>query len=651
MKKNVIFIVLTSVSTAMYGQVGINTPTPKATLDVVGKPTDVSTLDGVIAPRITGVQLRAKAYTGDQTGALVYVTSADTAPAGQTVDVTSTGYYYFDGTKWIKTAGAASPTVNIYNADGSLTNGRTLDLNSFPLNFTGTDQQTNWDPDGSINQRNMLPSSGQASMSFLAGNDSNLAIQQYRNSNAQILANGNSTDMIVGTSFTTLPASLRFDTSPGSNLIGEERMVITGQGNVGIKTSIPTEILDNAGITRLRNLPLNGATNAIFTNPSGVASAIQDQTFTATRTVVADANGVLGYVTNLPQTPLNLYNANGSLTSSRTLDLNSFPLSFIGTDQRTLWGAAGSIFQRGTGGTKRASVTLSSDDNDSNTIASRISIYQDPEGFSQVKADLDSRGLNIGTTATTLSAPIYFTTSSGSNANGTQKMIITGEGNVGVNTGTPTEKFDNSGITRLRNLPANGATNAIYTNSGGTASATQDQTFTATRTVVADANGVLGYVSGLGSVGTSRVIVSTSVPGTQTVGAASPNPNLVQYPNENIDTESAWTNNIFTVPTGMSGIFIVSTQLSNIHTTAGETNNAWFNVAAIQKSTNGGTSWSDLTRDTSSNNLIADVDNGNMLYWTGILNDGDKVRIVLLCNSVAINRIDLGSITITRLNQ
>jgi hypothetical protein len=158
-------------------------------------------------------------------------------------------------------------------------------------------------------------------------------------------------------------------------------------------------------------------------------------------------------------------------------------------------------------------------------------------------------------------------------------------------------------------------------------------------------------VSGLGSVGTSRVIVSTSVPGTQTVGAGSPNPNLVEYPNENIDTESAWTNNIFTVPTGMSGIFIISTQLSNIHTTAGETNNAWFNVAVIQKSTNGGTSWSDLTRDTSSNNLVADVDNGNMLYWTGILNDGDKVRIVLLCNSVAINRIDLGSITITRLNQ
>jgi len=35
-------------------QVGINTSTPQATLDVNGKPTDNTVLDGIIAPRITG---------------------------------------------------------------------------------------------------------------------------------------------------------------------------------------------------------------------------------------------------------------------------------------------------------------------------------------------------------------------------------------------------------------------------------------------------------------------------------------------------------------------------------------------------------------------------------------------------------------------
>lgn len=92
-----IAIVLSSIA---YGQVGINTPTPQATLDVVGVPTSTSKLDGIIAPRLTGDQLRTKIYTAAQTGALVYVTVPDSAPSGQTINVNSVGYYYFDGTIW-----------------------------------------------------------------------------------------------------------------------------------------------------------------------------------------------------------------------------------------------------------------------------------------------------------------------------------------------------------------------------------------------------------------------------------------------------------------------------------------------------------------------------------------------------------------------
>lgn len=83
-------------------------------------------------------------------------------------------------------------------------------------------------------------------------------------------------------------------------------------------------------------------------------------------------------------------------------------------------------------------------------------------------------------------------TSAGSGALGTEKMRITGTGNVGVATDSPTEKFDNNGIFRLRSLPLNGTANAINTTPGGATSPTQNQTFTATRTVVVDANGVLG---------------------------------------------------------------------------------------------------------------------------------------------------------------
>lgn len=70
-------------------------------------------------------------------------------------------------------------------------------------------------------------------------------------------------------------------------------------------------------------------------------------------------------------------------------------------------------------------------------------------------------------------------------------------GKVGVNTATPTEVFSVNGTTRVQELPVNGSANSVYTKADGTASTTKNQTFTATKTVVADANGVLGVVNAL----------------------------------------------------------------------------------------------------------------------------------------------------------
>ncbi|WP_156104478.1 hypothetical protein [Chryseobacterium populi] len=98
-------------------RVGVSTTTPQATLDVTGTPTDTSKLDGIIPPRITGVQLRAKTYTTSQTGAIVYATAADTAPAGQTINVTVAGFYYFDGSVWVQLMGRSTTTgSSIYKA-------------------------------------------------------------------------------------------------------------------------------------------------------------------------------------------------------------------------------------------------------------------------------------------------------------------------------------------------------------------------------------------------------------------------------------------------------------------------------------------------------------------------------------------------------
>ncbi len=335
MKKQTLLLAALLSSALAFAQVGVNTQTPQATLDVIGKPADASSLDGVIAPRMTGAELRAKTYTAAQTGALVYVTLADTAPAGQTINVTSTGYFYFDGTQWIKTGGGAN--VNIYNANGSLTSTRTLMLNGFQLNFTGALRSTYWDLDGRIHQRSNNASTD-AVMGFHGG-AANLWLQQWYNANAAISADGNSTGLSLATRYTNVSAPITLSTTPGGNTAEVERMRITGEGNIGMNTTDPTEKLDNNGVTRLRSLPLNGAANAIYTMSDGSASTAQDQTFTATRTLVADANGVIGYVSGLPgtgggtpptgainvgETVSQIYSIPASTTNTNTFNLNTY---------------------------------------------------------------------------------------------------------------------------------------------------------------------------------------------------------------------------------------------------------------------------------------------------------------------------------------
>lgn len=106
------------------GNVGIGTTSPNLNLEVIGRPTDASRLDGIKSPLITGNQLRAKNYTAAQAGTLIYVTQVDSAPAGQTINVTDIGYYYFDGSVWVRfqPGGNAQEGLSvkktIYNASG-----------------------------------------------------------------------------------------------------------------------------------------------------------------------------------------------------------------------------------------------------------------------------------------------------------------------------------------------------------------------------------------------------------------------------------------------------------------------------------------------------------------------------------------------------
>lgn len=102
-KKIIALICLIFLFTNSEAQVGIGTIDPKATLDIIGNPTQTSQPDGLLPPRISRSQLINKtAYNINQTGTIIYVTDLSGINNSQTLNVTEVGYFYFNGSIWIK---------------------------------------------------------------------------------------------------------------------------------------------------------------------------------------------------------------------------------------------------------------------------------------------------------------------------------------------------------------------------------------------------------------------------------------------------------------------------------------------------------------------------------------------------------------------
>lgn len=98
------FLLVLLIPVFMYSQIGINNTDPRATMEITAKTTNGSKPEGLIVPRLTGNQIRSAnaQYLAAQTGTIIYATAADTAPAGKTANITSAGYYYYDGNIWQK---------------------------------------------------------------------------------------------------------------------------------------------------------------------------------------------------------------------------------------------------------------------------------------------------------------------------------------------------------------------------------------------------------------------------------------------------------------------------------------------------------------------------------------------------------------------
>lgn len=102
MKRNIFFLIIWFTYSAIYAQVGINTETPKASLDIHAQTTDSRTADGLIVPRLTLSQLVSKdaLYSTDQTGCMVYITKVVGVTSPKTRKIIAPGYYSFDGAIW-----------------------------------------------------------------------------------------------------------------------------------------------------------------------------------------------------------------------------------------------------------------------------------------------------------------------------------------------------------------------------------------------------------------------------------------------------------------------------------------------------------------------------------------------------------------------
>ncbi|MDR2275788.1 MAG: hypothetical protein LBF27_33075 [Sphingobacterium sp.] len=131
-KKTIALCVIFSIGSGLFvqGQVGINTTEPKSTLDIAGNADQSDITDGIIAPRITGTQLKNKddRYTADQDGAIVYVTQglavSDTTERTRTV--LRKGYYNFDASRgtvgeWVRMFDNAPTVLSGANASNAHT--------------------------------------------------------------------------------------------------------------------------------------------------------------------------------------------------------------------------------------------------------------------------------------------------------------------------------------------------------------------------------------------------------------------------------------------------------------------------------------------------------------------------------------------------
>lgn len=272
MKKHLIYLTLLFISNGIFAQVGINTENPRATLDVVASMNDGNIPPGFIAPRLTRSQLIeiSDNYGKDQTGAIVYITDLGGAINQKTTNITSIGYYYFNGTIWLSINQSEwySPWFKIgtnssskENTDNSYLNAQVvIGGNSIASINGGTDnaQLTINGGDASINGITVGKGGGSINSNTAIGTSA-LKNNKTGTNNTSIGANAGtnittgSNNLMVGSNVNTTSATSNNQMNIGNTLFGITGNSNTDLGRVSIGKTVPDSdvLLDVNGKTQV----------------------------------------------------------------------------------------------------------------------------------------------------------------------------------------------------------------------------------------------------------------------------------------------------------------------------------------------------------------------------------------------------------------